>query len=620
MTTVTLKRTSSASIWEGAPSKPRGANPTKLSAFAGGSQKELRSLLGFGVPRDVFNPGTQITAAVLTLRNTDTSYSSSATLTAKRITEKWTASKATWSNKPNTDATVTDVFKATSPKKGVWAFNVLPQIIEAQAAGRLYGFQIAKTGGGANGITLINSGTYVATLQITYYTGPAVPTSLSPTDGQVVSSASPTLRVASAPAGEPIFGMQVQVDPAQNGTTPAYDSGWVSADSYAPAFNLTNGQHDGPNFTPLADGTTTYWRTRVRDLDGTTTAWTPWSQFTYRSLGTLTLLEPGAAPNNKVSDPTPPIVWDLAGRTQTMYRLWFTDPDKAPGADVIWDSGIVESAAETGTPSKAVCSVVGKTYVVHVSVWDEYDRVPTGGVSEHLEVSREFTYELSSSVNPVTNLNAVDMDPYPFVKLTWMRSEAADAYQIVRDGQSVDIITAAEALVAGDQYEYIDETAAPRRPHTWVVRAIVNGAVSSLNPQDTGYIQPAGLWLSQPELDRYLPIITQASQTVGMSEDGGTFNVLGARYGVRITGALRGMSGTITGELVTTPLTGETSGSDLRDLFELMREDTGEPMILTLLDKNIRVVPFNMTVAPTPTIGHDEDYVFTASFEFIQVP
>ena len=51
-----------------------------------------------------------------------------------------------------------------------------------------------------------------------------------------------------------------------------------------------------------------------------------------------------------------------------------------------------------------------------------------------------------------------------------------------------------------------------------------------------------------------------------------------------------------------------------------MRADTFAATYLTLLDKNIKIVPFNMTVAPTPTVGKNEDYVYLASFDFIEVP
>ena len=287
----------------------------------------------------------------------------------------------------------------------------------------------------------------------------------------------------------------------------------------------------------------------------------------------------------------------------------------------IWDSGIVTSIAETTTPDVDVAKVVGKEYLLTVEAWDGFNRVGNGGELEHVTETRTFTFELSAGVDPVDDFTLVDMAPYPFVKLTFTRTEAADGFQIIRDGVSIGVFDAADLLVSGDDYEYVDTLAAPRREHTWYVRAIVNGETSAVNTPRTMTIEPSGLWLCQPEQDRFLPFITLASQAVGLSEDGGTFTPLNAVHAVRVTGSLRGWSGTIVGEILATTLTGDVlTGSGLRDMFLEMRRDTGQPMILTLLDMNVKVVAFNMTIAPTPTIGRDEDYVYLASFEFIEVP
>jgi hypothetical protein len=347
-------------------------------------------------------------------------------------------------------------------------------------------------------------------------------------------------------------------------------------------------------------------------------SWSEWADFTYRPLGTLTLLEPQVAPDNVITDPTPPISWDFSV-PQEAYRLIFTDPSLPPGQDVVFDSGMVASTSETGTPAGPVATQTGHTYKVTVRAWDVYPRVAVGGVPDYAEASREFTYILTTSVDPVTGFAVDDLSPYPFVRLSWTRAEPPDGFEIVRDGVAVGVFDAVDLLVSGDDYEFIDLTAAPRREHTWIVRSIVNGNVSATNTAITVEVTPVGIWLSQPDKERYLPFITMAAQAIGLTEDGETFHVLNAHHATRIFGAQRGWSGTIVGEIMATSLSDETTGAELRDLFLLMREDQGEAMVLSLLDMSVRILPFNMTVAPTPTLGRNGDYVYATSFEFIEV-
>lgn len=630
MTTVTLKRTVATHTQESYPTKATGGtNPKTLAIFNNGS-KELRTLVTFAVPAEVLQAGTIITSATLSIRNVKSSGGTGPTfrVRARRIIKAWTASKATWNATSGSagfiDTTETSVAKTSSPAAGIWLFDVKAQMIEANAAKKFYGFELRTD---TNGIgswgrdaRFINSGTLIATLKLDYTTGPGVPTQLSPSNGQVVSSPKPILHTFGSFEGELPTESRFQVNDTPSDTGLDYDSGFFpNAIRY---LDLENAVAMGaPAFsTPLVAGAVTYWRMCLKDDDGTISDWTPWQSFTYQPHGVLTMTLPAAPPANQVTDPTPPVGWTFTGQTQKAFRVIFTDPSLPVGANVVWDSGVVTSTVNTITPPVDIASVVGHTYNVQLTVWDTLTRVTD---DDRLVVNRDFTFELSAGVPGVTGLTPSDMDPLPFVKLEWSRSTAPDFFQIVRDGVSLGSFEAADLIVSGTSYAFIDTLAAPRREHTWVVRAVVNGETSAVNNPVTTTINPASIWLCDPATNRYLPFITQQAQAIGLSEDGATFNPLGSAYGVRVTGSLRGWSGSIVGEILATDLTGptaEVTGSKLRDLFLDLREDAGEPMVLSILDMNIKVVTFNMTIAPTPQLGHNEDYVYAAQLEFIEVP
>lgn len=617
MTTVTLTRTQSAYTQKGSTTKKSGANPSTMP-LSNSASKAVFIYLGFGIPAEALGPSAMIASAKLVMWNS-AAWSGTHDLYARRNTSAWSASTITWATAAAGNPTTVAAYAVESftnpPIKSRWEFDVLPflQLMQAEG-GKNFGFQI-RTATVSGTFKMLNSGVNTPVLILEYYVAPAKPTSLSPANGQVVSVPQPVLRINAVTTGGTVQNaLQVQVDAAHDGVTPDWDSGTVVTTSSQLDLSTIGGAP-----TLVDDGPQKSWRVRVRGTGDIWGAWSDWADFSYKSLGTLAVIEPPAYPDNVITDPTPPVTWELTGRTQQAYRLMFSDPSRPPGQDMVWDSGVVTSTAETATPSQPVATITGHMYRMTIRVWDTEPRVINGGATDFVETTQHFFFILTAEVNPVTNFVVEDLSPLPFVKLSFTRAEPPDGIQIVRDGVAIAVFDAAELHVSGDDYEWVDLTAAPRREHTWIVRAIVNGETSSVNLPQTLEIEPSGLWLSQPDKDRYMPFITEASQAVGLSEDGGTFQLLNGQFAVRVFGTQRGWSGTIVGEILATQLTGDQSGALLRDLYLQMRQDRGAPMILTLLDMNIKIVPFNMTIAPTPTLGRNGDYVYAASLEFIEV-
>lgn len=606
MTAAQGVRTASAKVHQGVPAKPFGLNPSILPLSRVASN-ENRFLLTFPINSTILTPTTSIASAKLVLFNRE-AIGHSHTVTAYRITGIWGAKTVTWANQPGQNASGASLTKATSPANGRWEIDVTALIVAMQTS-RNYGLQIRMTAGAADAHGFYNTGSYRPYLVIEYHPKPPTPTQISPADGLVVSIPRPVLRILSPkPAHTSI---KVQVSATRDGVTPDFEKTHSDDGSQEIALGLEVGA------PVLAAGDSTSYRMKFVGTGGQESEWSEWATYTYEPLGTLTIDEPGIAPADVVYDPSPPIIWTFAD--QAAYRLVIYNPSLPEAQRAIYDSGYVASTSQTAYPDP-VCTIVGHEYIAYLRVWDNLARVSNGGALDYVDASRTFTFQLDASVDPVNTLIANDLTPYPFTRLTWKRATPPDYFQILRDGEQVAYLEPAEALVSGDDYAFTDRLASPRRAHTWIVRAIVNNVTSSANPTVSQTITPSGLWLSQPDAGRYLPFITMDSQSIGLTEEGETFFPMNARYGVRFFGTKRRHSGTITGEILATELTSAVTGSSLRDRFEEMREDMFTPTYLTMLDRNIKIVPFNMTVAPTPTQGKDEDYVYLASFDFIEVP
>jgi hypothetical protein len=295
-------------------------------------------------------------------------------------------------------------------------------------------------------------------------------------------------------------------------------------------------------FTPLADGASTYWRVRVQDGAG---VWSPWSlaaQFSRTTKGTLTITNPAASPNNFVSEATPPILWTFTGRTQTAHQVIITN---AAGR-WIHNSGKLTSSATSYTLPKGIIHD-DKTYTVYIRVWDNTtSREATPGDAPYTQASRAFTYNLSATVAPVTALTGTDLTPVPALQRDWSRSTAPDSFTIVRGGKVIaSNVLPGDAFTSGTSYRFVDHGADPNIPHTWKVRAVVNGVTSSANPTVTKTLKPAGIWLLDPDTDISVQLVGSDNGSWANGEDAEVYTPVGGTRVVRVTQALRGFEGSM---------------------------------------------------------------------------
>lgn len=609
MTTIVLERTSSAYVSQVEPTKRFGDNPSQLG-MKNLSGQNRSSFVKFAIPAIVFDPTTVIASAAIVVRN---AYSMPGqTLAASRVDAVWYGVSINWDNRPGVTGTAANVTKSgTQPAGTEWSMNVLSHLQALQVGGWNRGWRITTSDTSLRYLYNRQAG-LEPRLVITYYAKPLTPNAASPTDGQVVSVAKPTLRMSGGAASD-IASVQFKVS-ANADMSSAWDSGTIPSSETSIDLSAYGG-------APAASvGVPMYWQGRWTNAGGATSGWSTPAQYTYRTIHSVSITVPADSPNNTVTDPTPPIGWSNSGGiTQSQYRFFIEDPDQ-PAGSFLWDSGQITSAALTDQPDLPVLTETGKTYRVRVRTWDAYDRVADGGVPAYAEATKDFTFVLSGTVDPVTSLVATNLDPLPYVKLSFDRSTAADYFQIVRDGVAVAVLDAVDIFVSGTSYEWIDYEAPPYVQHTWIVRALVNGVTSSANPDVTMKLESGGLWLSEPETETYVPLITVDSQRLNLSEEGSTFRVLGARYAVRIRSGLNGYEGQIVGELMATPLSGVSTGMSIRDDFLAIREMDLPRLILTMADLSIPVQAYDMSVAPTPHRAENGDLRYVCSFNFHQVP
>ncbi|TKT03448.1 DNRLRE domain-containing protein [Streptomyces lasalocidi] len=577
------------------------ASTTQLE-FSNLTGKVRYAYLTFAQP---FPKGVTILSAKLRL-TTRYAESTSRTVTLKKITQGWMSTKVTWNNKPavtNTDAKT--LTKSTSPQYTVWEFDVTSHM-QAVADGALwFGWRIETSNASSfaqfySANASVSGRSVKPTLEVVYIEKPSKPTQLAPAGGRVTALAKPVLRFdfTDAQGSTTMQGFQVQMNATNSFTSPSFDTGTVLAS--VPQLDLND-----TAFAGLSDGQTIYWRVRVQDDSGLWSAWSDATSFTRRVKPTLTILNP---PANVIDEPTPPIIWSLTGGTQTAWQVIV----KNDNGDWLHTSGKTTSTDTDYTIPAGVIKYNNVNYGLEVRVWDTYNRESTPGDTAWIAAAKTVSYAYDATTDPVTSLTATLQYPKPVVTLTWQRSLAPDSFVVRRDGEIIKAyLEPVDALVSGTTYEYVDYDASPGRTHTYSVDAVVNGKTSSGSPTVTITPKTVGIWLMDPDEDIYVQILDADEGTWNMGEEAGIFSPLGGTKSVRVTQALRGYEGSLSGRIAETPDSLGTIQEQEEDIWKL-KSRPGKTYTLALSDISMKVVIGNVVVAPLPT----RETIKKVSFEF----
>lgn len=587
--------------------------PAKNLASAGrirvradsGSGTALRSFIWLKNP---VPDGATVLSATLRLVQWDT-ITGSVTLDAKRTSDSWKVRRLNWTNQPGVVGAAASVTKSGTGRGEVWEFDVTNFVQRWADGAPNYGFRITSNSTEDVVFYALNANVNKPRLIVEYSDAPAAPSLLKPDSG-VVSVAKPVLRCdyTDLSGSTELAAIQVQIDAAQDGAAADFDSGEVATDE--PELDLADTAYAG-----LADGASTFWRVRLKDGDGLWSDWSDWATLARDAKGALTLTNPAADPSNFVSEYTPPIAWTLTGETQTHYQVRILDANRPK--TILYDSGKIKSAETSHTiPRTSEGRRILKddrTYIVVVRVWDSKNREATPGDPAFTAVRREFSVAFDATVNMPDSLTAAQVPHTPFVDLTWTRSTMPDSWTINRNGEAIATdLDPADVFVSGTTYTWRDWTGKPGQSHMYRVRAEVNGKVSAgSTPSATIQLTPSTIILGDPTNEKFVVLVGNAPGSMAYGEDSRQFLPLGASRPIRVVAGMRGLEGSMVGELMSfDEFDMDVMENDLWDIksrpadeFQLMFGDVSIPVVLS-----------NITIRPLPGNGE----VKHVSFDFIQ--
>ncbi len=552
-----------------------------------------------------FGAGNTIVSATLTLFQKGVAAGGSRTLTVQRAATAWTESKLTHNNQPaGTGATATAVLGNGGADGRAWTFDVQPLLSEVSAGGVWFGFKVTSSNATALGLFMKNNTKFRPTLTITWSTGPAQPTELHPSNGRAISGARPLLRFGSAGAASQIASYQLQMHTSDVWTAPATDTGQV--------------------FTSLAEHLVTadvapsvlqYWRVKVWDVNGVASPWSPTASFIRTAKSPLAITFPAVAPDNFVNDATPPIAITFGG-TLTKQQYLIVDP--ANPATIYHDSTVIPSAALSYSLPDGVLTATARSYRLVVRAWDNVTRESIPGDPAYVEAFRDFTFELSNTVSPVTGLVAMVQDLTPFVTTAWTSATTPDAFRFFVDGVVFGAeIAPAAAFISGTSYQYVLTGLKPRSAHVIEVVRVVNNVTSSGNPAVSVRTGPEGIWLSELDGSNPICILTDGDRGTWTSgETSAVYKGINSPYSVVLTQSLGGRNGSIDGLLVGDQGDFPTvSIDDWTERAAALSNPAGQRLRLALTDTALAVCIRQMS----PLVA-DEYGDVPISFEFYEQP
>lgn len=425
-------------------------------------------------------------------------------------------------------------------------------------------------------------------LVVTYTMTPPVPSNLQPSDADI-SVAKPVLLFDADPF---ITGLQVQVDPAANGTTPAFDSTQVTA---------SGGLYDlsASSYAGLAAGSTTYWRVRQQTAGGWSD-WSGWVPFSRVAAETLTITSPGGTAPVAIADGTPPITWTFSG-TQVAWRARLLDIS----GDVIADSGRQAGTDTDWTPDRGLTET-GQGGVIEVSVWPDGNRAATPGAPVESIATLEVVLTPDGTIAQITDVQAANLDVSPTVTVTGHRAQIPDYVVLKRNGKEIDrlpgVDVATPAAGGGYTLTMSDPEAVTNRTTYYRLAAVVNGKQSAADSIASIVPTCTGIWLTSRQDGTRAVIWTGEDQPQAQTELSIVHRPITGSGGVVRRRLMRGKpEGSVSGMVITVgEYTAEDSEANLRAWADPDTSDAGDHYTLALGGYSGRVILGDITFTEVP--------------------
>ncbi|HKY57657.1 MAG TPA: DNRLRE domain-containing protein [Aeromicrobium sp.] len=538
--------------------------------------------------------GSIITSATLRV-NQAGAYTGTKTMTVRRNDGTWT-NLATWNNKPPlTGPTVSDSHTSSGGDQW-WDFDVTAAV-QAFLAGtvRNYGWSLYTDSATRINVNGSSSASQKPHLVIEYEPPAKTPTDLSP-QGGAVSVEKPVLTFDTEGSTTAI---RVQIDAAEDGVSPDFDSGVV--DATAGVLDLNDTAYAG-----LADGATTSWRAQHQTAAGWS-SWSPWVSFSREDLDTVTLTAPAAT----VADPSPPFAWTFGG-TQTAWQadLYYRGVIVATSGRV---SGTDTSWTPPGYPNNGPVTETG-VRSARVRVWDDVVRIATQGAPSYATDSADFDVVFDGTVDPMDTLVESSLNPLPGVLLTGTRAAGIpDEVAILHDGELVARLDGGDVFTTSTDFEITDWWLQMGRETEVTVVAIVNGEFADDSPSVTVTARCSGLWLVEPDSGDALVLWGIESGEWGQADIASEHQTISGRVIRRRLSAGR-RSGSLSGDILDI---GSVLADDTVAAFETFRDnDAGTEYRLIAGQLNLGVIAGNFRWSPTPSENQDDEVRSFGAFDW----
>ena len=364
-------------------------------------------------------PGQVVTSAklqVFVARQAD--WSGTKTLTLRRIADPWKAGKLNWNNKPGVSGASQPTVTVTDAKDGqLLEFDVTVHLQHISNGAFHYGWRI-ETDSASSHLMWGFASDYPPKLVVSFSTRPLRRPTWSPPGGSVsVDKWVCTFSATDLTNPGEISAVRVLIDPAASETAPAFDSGWMATTE--PQLDLTTTSYAG-----LALDASTLWRTIVKNTDGDASDWSDWVPVTRTDKGTMTITNPAAAPNNYVTESTPPILATSSVALDSAEVL-IVDPGDPPRSSPSPGRSTWPAAPRLLDPARWNHPRHRRLHVI-VRGWDQVDRVASAGDTVYLEARQDFTFQEDTTVTPAGSLTADGS--MPWVVLSWQRATAPDSW------------------------------------------------------------------------------------------------------------------------------------------------------------------------------------------------
>lgn len=607
MTESTVSRGHDTYVRENAPTADRGS--TKNVQLDATASAVKRGLVYFPLPSLA---GRTVLSA--TLVGHARGAMAAQTLGAIRLSESFSASKATWNNQPSaTGPTATTAIGALADGDE-FTIDVTTQIQAVANGAKWYGLRITTTNTGIQRASGFASGRPAWSLVYELSDVPEQPSILTPDGSLVVSLAQPVLTWDFTDFGGSTdqAAFQVQIDPAADDVTPDFDTGETAGTE--PEYDTSTGSY--PGFSTA--GGTTQWRVRVKDGDGNWSDWSDWATWTYRAKPTLTMDSPAGS---TLSDTSPTILahistslldsWQIRvanGTDRTQFRY---DSGRLPADD---PSDIAHTIPWSASPRGRPLIVFGggqTSWWLNVRAWDTYPRIGTPGDPTYVEQWVEVTQDDTGTAPVLTAVTKPGV--LPQVKLTWTHGSAPDQWLILRDGQPYARVDPADVTAGGGTYEWTDPAyTAPRVEHTYRVKGITGGVQTNQSNAVVFSFALTGVWLITEDGDFVVLRGTDSPAGWQQLDRSALYKTLDGRT-ITVVDGQEGFSGSFRGTLWTSEV--EHTRVEGLAVLEAIKDNPTSPVWIVTADIAFPAILRNLSYPPNTEVTSPTRLANAVSFD-----